>query len=66
METTLARVKRLSRRANHDDNRRTMFFSSRVSIYITYLLARTRLTANHVTLVFTAVGVAAVRVLGSD
>lgn len=37
-----------------------MFVSARVSIFVTYLLAGTRVSANQVTAVFTAVGLAAV------
>ncbi len=59
MSTTLAEVKRLARRANYQENQRTMFFSARVSIYVTYLLSRTRATANGVTYVFAFVGLAA-------
>jgi phosphatidylglycerophosphate synthase len=36
-----------------------MFFSSRVSIYITYLLSGTPMTANGVTYIFSVVGIAA-------
>ncbi len=57
MGATFAEVKRLARRANHEDNQRTMFFASRVSIYITYLLSRTRASANGVTYVFSVVGI---------
>jgi phosphatidylglycerophosphate synthase len=59
MGATFAEVKRLSRRSNHTQNQRTMFFSSRVSIYITYLLSKTPMTANGVTYIFTVVGLAA-------
>lgn len=59
MGTTFAEVRRMARRANQEENQRTMFFSSRVSIYLTYLLARTKATANGVTCVFSAVGVMA-------
>ncbi len=59
MRPSLAEVKQRARRANHDHNRRTMFFSSRVSIFVTYLLAGTRATANGVTVTFSAIGVAA-------
>ncbi len=59
MGASLSEVKRLCRRENYDDNRRTMFFSSRVSIYITYLLAKTRISADTVTYAFAAMGIAA-------
>lgn len=57
MGATFSEVKRMARRANHEDNRKTMFFASRVSIYITYLLSKTRASANGVTYVFTCLGV---------
>ena len=59
MQTSLADVRQKAMRSNHEQNRRTMFFSARVSIYVTWLLAGTQVTANQVTVVFTIVGVLA-------
>ncbi len=59
MGVAFSEVKRLSQRANHENNRKTMFFSSRVSIYITWLLSGTPMTANGVTYIFTVVGIIA-------
>jgi phosphatidylglycerophosphate synthase len=59
MAATLSEVRRRCRRHNHEDNKKTMFFSSRVSVYITYLVARTSITADQVTYMFMVAGILA-------
>ncbi len=50
-------------RANHAENVRLHYFSARVSIYFTWLLAHTPITANQVTHLFTAFGIASAAVM---
>lgn len=59
MSVSLAEVRKKSKRHNYEDNRRTMFFSSRVSVYFTYLFARAGLSADAATLAFALAGLAA-------
>ena len=66
MAMTLDEVRRLARRPNHDANRRTMFFAARVSVYVTWLLARTPVSANGVTAVFSVLGAVAAAVVFVD
>jgi phosphatidylglycerophosphate synthase len=57
---SFAHVRRRALRHNHQENLRVHYFSARISILITYLLAHTRLSASHITHLFSAVGVASV------
>ncbi len=57
MSVSLAEVRQRCRRTNHEDNLRTMFFSSRVSVYITFVLTKTGITADSITCVFAVLGI---------
>ncbi len=54
---SIAELKRLCRRENDEDNRKTMLFAARVSIYFTKLFLSLNMTANQVTYLFMFLGV---------
>ncbi|OQX84259.1 MAG: hypothetical protein B6D63_05030 [Candidatus Latescibacteria bacterium 4484_7] len=56
MEST-AELREICRRENDEDNKKTMLFASRVSIYFTKLFLAMNLSANQVTYIFIVTGV---------
>ncbi len=55
---SIAELRALCRRENDEDNRKTMFLASRVSIYFTRLFLMMNMSANQVTYLFIVLGIA--------
>jgi len=54
---SIAELRRICRRENDEDNRKTMLLAARVSIYFTRLFLALNLSANQVTYIFMVLGV---------
>ena len=54
---SIAELKRICRRENYEDNKKTMLLAARVSIYFTKLFLSMNLSANQVTYIFISLGI---------